>query len=55
MSTSYSDPTGLAGLPILRLPIPENPNPEKEEPVRRRVAVKVIKLGMDTKQVIARF
>lgn len=29
LSTSYSDPTGLAGLPILRLPIPENPNPEK--------------------------
>jgi serine/threonine protein kinase len=28
---------------------------EQREPVRRRVAVKVIKLGMDTKQVIARF
>jgi hypothetical protein len=28
---------------------------EQEEPVRRRVAVKVIKLGMDTKEVIARF
>ena len=28
---------------------------EQEEPVRRRVAFKVIKLGMDTKQVIARF
>ncbi|HXJ55649.1 MAG TPA: protein kinase [Verrucomicrobiae bacterium] len=28
---------------------------DQEEPVRRRVAVKVIKLGMDTKQVIARF
>ena len=28
---------------------------EQEEPIRRRVAVKVIKLGMDTKQVIARF
>src|SRR6202453_3391697 len=27
----------------------------QEEPVRRRVALKVIKLGMDTKQVIARF
>ncbi|HUD46361.1 MAG TPA: hypothetical protein VMR33_06005 [Candidatus Baltobacteraceae bacterium] len=25
------------------------------EPVRRRVALKVIKLGMDTKQVVARF
>jgi WD40 repeat protein len=28
---------------------------EQEEPVRRRVAFKVIKLGMDTKQVIVRF
>src|SRR6266481_6963871 len=28
---------------------------EQEEPVRRRVALKVIKLGMDTKQVLARF
>jgi eukaryotic-like serine/threonine-protein kinase len=28
---------------------------EQEEPVRRRVALKVIKLGMDTKTVIARF
>src|ERR1044072_8039590 len=28
---------------------------EQEEPVRRRGALKVIKLGMDTKQVIARF
>src|ERR1022692_3116728 len=28
---------------------------EQEKPVRRRVALKVIKLGMDTKHVIARF
>lgn len=28
---------------------------EQEEPVRRRVALKVIKMGMDTKSVIARF
>src|SRR5438874_878469 len=28
---------------------------EQDEPVRRKVALKVIKLGMDTKQVIARF
>jgi len=28
---------------------------EQEEPVRRRVAVKVIKLGMDTREVVARF
>src|SRR5690349_8512779 len=27
----------------------------QEEPIRRRVALKVIKLGMDTRQVIARF
>jgi hypothetical protein len=28
---------------------------EQSEPVRRRVALKVIKLGMDTKAVVARF
>ena len=28
---------------------------EQKEPVRRRVALKVIKLGMDTQQVVARF
>src|SRR5258707_2477643 len=28
---------------------------EQEEPVRRRVALKIIKLGMDTRSVIARF
>src|SRR5690606_16255587 len=28
---------------------------EQERPVRRRVALKIIKLGMDTKAVIARF
>jgi serine/threonine protein kinase/tetratricopeptide (TPR) repeat protein len=28
---------------------------EQEEPIRRRVALKVIKLGMDTKQFVARF
>ena len=28
---------------------------EQEKPVRRRVALKIIKLGMDTKSVIARF
>src|SRR6516225_2885580 len=28
---------------------------EQEEPVRRRVALKIIKLGMDTKLVVARF
>ena len=28
---------------------------EQQEPVRRRVALKVIKLGMDTKEVVARF
>ena len=28
---------------------------QQEEPVRRRVALKILKLGMDTRQVIARF
>src|SRR5437867_5117436 len=28
---------------------------EQAEPIRRRVALKLVKLGMDTKQVIARF
>ena len=28
---------------------------EQERPVRRRVALKIVKLGMDTKQVVARF
>jgi serine/threonine protein kinase len=28
---------------------------EQEEPIRRRVALKIIKLGMDTRRVIARF
>src|ERR1051326_429888 len=28
---------------------------EQEKPVHRRVALKVIKLGMDTRQVVARF
>src|SRR2546421_11299929 len=28
---------------------------EQPEPVKRRVALKIIKLGMDTRQVIARF
>src|SRR5262249_8394506 len=28
---------------------------EQEEPVRRKVALKIIKLGMDTREVIARF
>ena len=28
---------------------------EQEAPVRRRVALKILKLGMDTKQVVARF
>src|SRR3989475_7322499 len=28
---------------------------EQEEPVRRRVALKVVKLGMDTRQVVSRF
>lgn len=27
----------------------------QKEPVKRRVALKIIKLGMDTRQVVARF
>ena len=29
--------------------------PSSEQPVRRRVALKIIKAGMDTRQVVARF
>lgn len=28
---------------------------EQQEPVKRRVALKIVKLGMDAKQVLARF
>jgi len=28
---------------------------EQKEPVKRKVALKIVKLGMDTKQVVARF
>src|SRR5882724_4006114 len=28
---------------------------DQEEPVRRQVALKIVKLGMDTRQVVARF
>ncbi len=28
---------------------------EQKRPIRRKIALKIIKLGMDTKQVIARF
>jgi serine/threonine protein kinase len=28
---------------------------EQQQPVRRQVALKIIKLGMDTRQVVARF
>jgi serine/threonine protein kinase/tetratricopeptide (TPR) repeat protein len=42
------EPIGEGGMGIVYLA-------EQTEPVRRRVALKVIKLGMDTKQVVARF
>lgn len=29
LHSSYSDPTGLSGLPFLRIPVPPNPSPEK--------------------------
>src|SRR6202162_5637853 len=63
-ATATDRPTGLTGQTIGRYkllqPIGEGGcgvvyMAEQEEPVRRRVALKVIKLGMDTKQVIARF
>jgi hypothetical protein len=28
LGSTYEDPTGLSGLPFLRLPVPENPHPE---------------------------
>ena len=28
---------------------------EQEQPIRRRVAIKILKMGMDTEEVIARF
>ncbi len=42
------EPLGEGGFAVVYLA-------EQTEPVRRRVALKIIKLGMDTKQVIARF
>jgi serine/threonine protein kinase/tetratricopeptide (TPR) repeat protein len=42
------DPLGEGGMGIVFLA-------EQEEPIRRRVAIKLIKLGMDTKAVLARF
>jgi eukaryotic-like serine/threonine-protein kinase len=42
------DALGVGGMGIVYLA-------EQAEPVRRRVALKVVKLGMDTKQVLARF
>ncbi len=42
------EPIGEGGMGVVYLA-------EQTEPVRRRVALKVIKLGMDTKQVVARF
>jgi WD40 repeat protein/serine/threonine protein kinase len=42
------EPIGRGGCGVVYLA-------EQEEPVRRRVALKVIKLGMDTQSVVARF
>ncbi len=42
------EPLGEGGFAVVYLA-------EQETPVRRRVALKIIKLGMDTQQVIARF
>ncbi|MHC4732222.1 MAG: serine/threonine protein kinase, partial [Planctomycetota bacterium] len=42
------EPIGEGGFAVVYLA-------DQQEPIRRRVALKLIKLGMDTKQVIARF
>jgi serine/threonine protein kinase/WD40 repeat protein len=61
---SDSPPTEDAGLLIGRYKLLEKLGEggfgavwlaEQKEPVRRKVALKIIKLGMDTKQVVARF
>ncbi len=58
-STSLSDPDRIGSYRILER-IGEGGMgvvylAEQERPIRRRVALKIIKLGMDTKEVIARF
>jgi eukaryotic-like serine/threonine-protein kinase len=59
-----SSPTEYSGLMIGRYKLLEKIGEggfgvvwmaQQEEPVRRRVALKIIKLGMDTKEVVARF
>ena len=42
------EPIGEGGFGVVYLA-------EQEEPVRRRVALKIIKLGMDTRAIVARF
>src|SRR5262245_45988004 len=42
------EPLGEGGMGIVYLA-------EQERPIRRRVALKVIKIGMDTREVVARF
>ena len=61
---AYSNPAEQAGMTIGRYKLLEKIGQggfgdvymaQQLEPVKRRVALKIIKLGMDTKQVIARF
>ena len=60
----YSDPVEKPGIVIGRYRLLEKIGEggmavvymaEQEEPIRRKVALKIIKVGMDTKRVIARF
>ena len=61
---AYSEPAEQAGTTIGRYKLLEKIGhggfgdvymAKQLEPVKRRVALKIIKLGMDTKQVVARF
>jgi non-specific serine/threonine protein kinase/serine/threonine-protein kinase len=59
-ATSSSEPVGSVGTYRLLQKVGEGGMGEvwladQSEPIRRRVALKIIKRGMDTKQVVARF
>ena len=54
-AATRKDAIQLLHTAIARLPQSYREVAEQVEPVRRKVALKIIKLGMDTKQVVARF